>query len=230
MRRKTLTILAATALSVGACAEGGERSGTTDTTQIDSLVTDTLPGDTNGIVEDTAVSDTTTTGRVPLKHRPEAVACDHERVDNVVSIPDNPGAPVDCESHDDCVGGENGRCVGNTHDGWYCTYDRCFGDGDCSPGAQVCECGGGFRSDHNVCLGQGNCQVDADCGAGGYCSPSYGDCGDYLGVVAYYCHTDADECIDDADCDGEPSSFGTPYCAYNPTAGKWMCSSQQCAG
>ena len=91
----------------------------------------------------------------------------------------------------------------------------------------VCACGGGFWSDNNVCLNDGNCRTDADCGEGGACSPTLGDCGDYAGVVAYYCHTPTDECVDDADCTG---TAGRGYCAYNPAAGHWMCSDAQCVG
>ncbi|HKU40744.1 MAG TPA: hypothetical protein VJR89_21435, partial [Polyangiales bacterium] len=75
--------------------------------------------------------------------------------------------------------------------------------------------------DNNRCLA-GNCRVDADCGQSGYCSPSFGSCGSLDGVVAYYCHTCQDECIDDEDCSrlqGEcasPSSTPAFFCAYVP--------------
>ncbi|MGK0360759.1 MAG: hypothetical protein ACI9U2_003073, partial [Bradymonadia bacterium] len=146
--------------------------------------------------------------RVPAKHRPAPIDCDDARGPG--ATPEEGGAPVDCLTDDDCPDGDNGRCTGNGHDGWYCTYDRCFADADCDG---VCQCGGGFRSDHNVCLG-GDCRVDADCGAAGFCSPSFGDCGAYTGVNAYYCHTSDDTCIDDADCEGEPQFGFDPYCAF----------------
>lgn len=220
MRPTLTTVYAAlTALALAAgCTDGGNPTGTTDTVVSDTVATDTT------------TSDTTTVVGVPLKHRAAATMCDDERSTVEPSIPSGSGAPVDCTSHADCQNGDNGRCVGNSHDGWYCTYDLCFADADCGPSPKVCECGGGFRSDHNVCLNEGNCRVDADCGANGFCSPTLGSCGDYSGTVGYYCHTAADECVDDADCADEPSTFGAPYCAYNPTAGKWMCSSQQCVG
>jgi hypothetical protein len=168
-------------------------------------------------------------GRVPAKHRPVAEMCDDERNSSGPFIDDwaleQGGDFVSCTAHEDCTEGDNGRCIGNGHDGWYCSYDRCFVDDDCD---NVCECEGGFRGDFNVCVG-GDCRTDADCGPGGYCSPSFGDCGEYTGVVAYYCHTPDDECIDDSDCDGD-GNFGAPYCAYNPAAGKWMCSDSHCAG
>ena len=164
------------------------------------------------------------TVRVPLKHRPERIECDDLR--RAGSTPEEGGAPAGCQADDDCADGANGRCTGNGHDGWRCSYDRCFADADCDG---VCECGGGFRSDNNVCLG-GDCQVDSDCGPNGFCSPSFGDCGAYTDVVAYYCHTPEDECVDDADCEGE-SQFGfAPYCAFNPGAGRWACSDSHCAG
>ncbi len=167
-------------------------------------------------------------GRAPEKHRPVAEMCDDARDSSGPFIDDwalEQGDYVSCTAHEECTEGDNGRCIGNGHDGWSCSYDRCFADDDCD---NVCECEGGFRGDFNVCVG-GDCRTDADCGPGGYCSPSFGDCGEYTGVVAYYCHTPDDECIDDSDCDGD-GNFGAPYCAYNPAAGKWMCSDSHCAG
>jgi hypothetical protein len=174
-------------------------------------------------------------GRVPKNHRATAVACDHVRPTN------DPGAPaldaghtgyVTCYSHAECTDGENGRCVGNGHDGWHCTYDDCFADQDCpsgnidSPG--VCECEGGFRADNNVCL-SGNCHVDSDCDPlEGFCSPSLGQCGNYAKFVGYYCHTPGDECLDDSDCGDGGYSAG--YCAFMPTVGHWQCSTSQCVG
>jgi hypothetical protein len=172
--------------------------------------------------------------REPEIHRTSAVACDHTRPSN------DPGAPeggdtgvyynVKCHSHADCTDGANGRCLGNGHDGWQCTYDLCFVDSDCpSPktgSPALCGCEEGFRSDHNVCL-SGDCRLDADCGDGGYCSPSLGSCGNFAKTVGYYCHTKDDECVDDSDCAAEASRG---YCAFMPTVGHWKCSTAQCAG
>jgi hypothetical protein len=76
----------------------------------------------------------------------------------------------------------------------------------------------------------GNCRVDADCGPGGYCSPTVDSgCGSFYGVQGYYCHTPADECVNDRDCPG----YGTPeapYCAYSTTVGHWVCGTGHCAG
>ncbi|MEI9952256.1 MAG: hypothetical protein WDO74_25525 [Pseudomonadota bacterium] len=171
--------------------------------------------------------------REPEHHRAREIPCDHTRPSNA------PGAPADldtswvtCQSHAECTEGENGRCLGNGHDGWHCTYDSCFVDSDCADSASaeppVCGCEQGFRSDHNVCL-SGNCRLDAECGEGGYCSPSLGSCGNYAKTVGYFCHTQADECTDDSDCDASSSPYGA-YCAFTPEVGHWRCSTQQCAG
>jgi hypothetical protein len=88
----------------------------------------------------------------------------------------------------------------------------------------VCE--GESRPLGNACL-PGNCQTDGDCGSSGYCSPTFGGCGDYGGVIAYYCHTPADTCIDDSDC-VSPERAG--YCMYSPEVGRWACGYGQCVG
>ena len=200
-----------------------------DTATVD--VRDTSTGDvgdmSTGDMSSGDVVDTNPPGRVPERHRATATQCDGERpyLDPGVP-PDGEGPPVSCRTHEECTDGTNGRCGGNGHDGWYCTYDQCTTDSECD--GKVCECEGGFRSDADVCLREGNCLVDADCGVGGYCSPSFGDCGSYMGVVAYFCHTAADECVDDVDC-GDEDSWG-PYCAYNRVSGRWTCSESHCAG
>lgn len=164
-------------------------------------------------------------GRIPKVHRAVAEACDGVRFDAPSTAPDaGTEQGVSCHSHEDCTEGRNGRCTGNGHDGWQCTYDRCTADVDCGANA-VCECKGGFRSDHDVCL-QSDCQVDADCGVNGYCSPSLGACGRFSKYVTYACHQPADECIDDEDCAG--ASNGT--CRFEPSVGHWKCSDSECAG
>ena len=164
--------------------------------------------------------------RVPMNHRATANACDATRPSVEPMLPEQPSEAIQCRSHADCTEGKNGRCMIVGH-AWQCTYDACFTDLDCpSSGSlpQVCQCEGGLFTDNNVCLSTG-CQVDADCGDGGYCSPTLGSCGNYLGVVAYYCHTKDDECIDDSDCSAQSG-----YCAYQPTVGHWQCSTTQCLG
>ena len=164
----------------------------------------------------------------PDSHRPEAVTCDRERPFYEIPVEASGwGAPMDCTTHEECTDGENGRCTGNSHDGWRCTYDSCFEDADC--GSTVCACDGGWRSGSNTCLG-GNCQVDADCGAGGWCSPSMSECGLYGGVTGYWCHTPEDTCTDDSDCPGTGDFGGPGYCMFSQTLGHWECSYSQCAG
>jgi hypothetical protein len=92
-------------------------------------------------------------------------------------------------------------------------------DTDCATG-QACACHGSpyEGGKGNTCTG-GNCRIDGDCGAGGYCSPSYSsnNCGSLGG---YYCHTPADTCTDDTDCVG---TGGPAACAYSTTAARWQC-------
>jgi hypothetical protein len=78
----------------------------------------------------------------------------------------------------------------------------------------------------NTCL-TSNCRVDADCGAGGYCSPAdnVSSCGSVLG---YFCHTASDMCLDDSDCTG--SGMGPQVCTYVPTAGHWECKTSGLCG
>ncbi len=156
------------------------------------------------------------------EHRTEVAACDHVRGPG---SPPEPGTfPGDCTSDAECTDGENGRCTSWGRGGAGCTYDQCFVDGDCGPGA-TCECGAG--SGANVCK-PSNCRTDDDC-ATGFCSPTFGSCGAYSGNVAYYCHTCEDECVNDADCGGD-GSWGAAYCAFEPTVGRWICSDSHCAG
>lgn len=96
-----------------------------------------------------------------------------------------------------------------------CTYDTCADDSECSTG-ETCACHGAtFHADSNECL-PGNCRVDSDCGAGGFCSPTIGGCG---GLAGYYCHTADDRCTDDADCAGG----GLMACQYASTTARWEC-------
>ncbi len=159
----------------------------------------------------------------PTKHRASATTCDNVRPVGDPMIPDG-GLTPNCRSHAECIAGANGRCTGGWHDGWKCTYDQCFTDADCAATGGVCGCESGFHADNNVCL-SGNCRTDADCGSAGYCSPTFGECGNYSGVVSYYCHTPQDECVDDAHCVGAGA-----YCMYSPAAGHWKCSNVSCAG
>lgn len=166
----------------------------------------------------------------PARHRTMGAACDHERPPG--SSPDpGGGPPAECTTDAECTASENGRCNGNAHDGWRCTYDACFADDDCAGTTSVCECEGGFRTDANACL-PGDCRTDDDC-ASGFCSPTLGSCGDYTGTVGWYCHTCEDECVDDADCvlpGVDAGFFGRPYCAFDATVSHWVCMNSHCAG
>ncbi len=162
--------------------------------------------------------------RIPLRHRATADACDDARSESNAGLNYPEDEMLACRLDSDCVDGPNGRCV-DSRFGPDCTYDGCFQDDEC--GGQVCLCGESSLG-VNRCLSRGDCLVDADCGPGGYCSPSFGDCGSYSGVVAFYCHTPQDECIDDSDCEGQ-FDFGG-YCAFNPSVGRWMCSNAECDG
>jgi hypothetical protein len=112
--------------------------------------------------------------------------------------------------------------------------DLCWVDSDCAD-AGVCACQGRVRgwagvSNGNVCI-TGNCRVDSNCGPGGACSPTYGDCGSFYGYTGYYCHTCADQCLNDSDCvDGGVTGAPPGYCMYNPMVGLWTCGYTHCAG
>src|SRR5690606_25374237 len=160
----------------------------------------------------------------PQEHRPEEVVCDRERP--AVDAGLQPGAPEPsdiegaCVQDSDCTDGFAGRCV-NGRGMLFCSYDECTTDSECE-GTTVCDCGLAGSELTNSCVA-GNCRVDDDCGEGGYCSPSQGSCGSYSGVVAYWCHTPEDECLDDSDCD-------VGYCALFPEIGIWACQTSQCVG
>ena len=200
-------------------SSGGET--TSNATSSNSTSNGTASNATSNGTASNATSNGTSNGtiREPLKHRPDEVACDDFRSSEPVEGDFIEG---ECERHEDCQDGANGRCVIN-RDFAMCTYDQCFADADC--GDSVCRCGDDQGYGPNVCLNVGNCLVDSDCGDGGYCSPTFGECGDYSGVIGFYCHTAEDACIDDADCGG-----GSNYCAFNPSVGRWMCSDSHCAG
>jgi len=99
-----------------------------------------------------------------------------------------------------------------------CSYDTCAHDTDCATG-HLCACHGGAYTNGGNSSVAGNCRIDSDCGAKGYCSPSraVGGCG---GLGGYYCHTAMDACINDSDC---PSGGGPEVCAYSLTSLHWQC-------
>ena len=149
------------------------------------------------------------TQREPAKHRPAAVAC----VTGTLAGPSPP-----CASDAECTAGPQGRCMPPGGQGT-CVYSYCTTDADCAAN-QVCECSpDGYA---NRCVSATGCALDSDC-PGSFCSPTFGTCGPYSGVVGYECHTPQDVCVDDADCPGG-------YCMYEPAAGHWVCGSGSCVG
>jgi hypothetical protein len=161
-------------------------------------------------------------GRVPKNHRAAVTTCPSARGSEESQIPDAGTNLGSCSKDSDCTQGTNGRCTWSTGGAHIlsCTYDLCSSDSDCS--GTVCVCRPDPTSTAvNFCgSNKSNCRVDADCGAGGYCSPSESsDTFCYSADSAYFCHTAADECIDDADCGADGS------CNFDPTAKHWKCGS-----
>jgi hypothetical protein len=165
-------------------------------------------------------------GRVPVNHRPNDNQClGPAPAGNCAGGGGMLGGNFKCLHDGDCAAGTNGRC-GNPGGpaGCYCSYDTCTQDADC-PTGQTCACHASPYNDFgNTCV-PGNCRVDSDCGASGYCSPTApagGWCGD---VAGYYCHTPNDLCLDDSDCFGADAgtTAGTKFCEYSTTNRRWEC-------
>jgi hypothetical protein len=171
-------------------------------------------------------------GRTPANHRANSIQCGQPApagtcaCNGTCPTPSYQGQWA-CASDGDCAdAGINGRCAGYLGPaGCGCTYDQCVGDIDC-PAGQTCACHGApyMFGSGNMCV-PGNCHVDADCGTGGYCSPSPAlPCNMngrdlFCQGVGYYCHTPKDECVDDSDCQG----VGFAGCVYDPSPGYWKC-------
>jgi hypothetical protein len=174
-------------------------------------------------------------GRIPMLHRPTATVCSGQLAEAGVKMsvydggssgplaPD--GGTITCATDSDCPPCTNGQldhCFSHPQllTGPSCGCDECNGDQDCGS-TGVCACNQTGWSNipvGNVCILAGNCRVDADCGPGGFCSPSPANCG----VGGYYCHTAKDTCLDYADC---PTA-----CAYSLAAGDWACTTSACGG
>jgi len=176
-------------------------------------------------------------GRTPVNHRSSDAQCSTPAApgDCPGPLPASISGSGGCTTDNDCTAGTNGRCItpgGGVRSAddpaCVCTYDTCTQDTDC-PNGQTCACRGCpyIYYEGNMCVG-GNCRVDADCGASGYCSPSPISpawCGDDL-LAGYYCHTAGDLCIDDSDCTntvGQSVTVGQPVCAYSTTDTRWEC-------
>jgi hypothetical protein len=162
-------------------------------------------------------------GRVPTNHRPDDSQCLQPAPPG--DCTGQPGPNAQCADDSQCTMGTEGRCInqnfGGPLIGCSCTYDSCASDVSC-PMSDVCACHGSAYSDGagNVCV-PSNCRVDSDCGPHGYCSPTAASgCAEATG--GYYCHTSADECLDDSDCMGGISSV----CAWSPGDNRWECKVQ----
>ncbi len=161
----------------------------------------------------------------PLKHRASAIACG-------LSAPIAPhlsdaGYYIDasCQSDAACATDlsltETCRAYPDADGATFCNADQCFTDEDCT-GHGPCDCLYSDRSVGNLhaCY-PGNCQVDSDCGPGGYCSPSLeSDCSHASpDNVTYLCHTAKDECANDSDC---AACGAGAFCAVTQV-GFWQC-------
>lgn len=181
-------------------------------------------------------------GRAPKYHRPTVSTCPTTRaaVDACkggMLAPDGGTFGNQCLLDGDCTTGPgtNGRCVGR-RSGCACSYDACVSDGDCGAG-KACDCRDAAYPElsatrPNQCVAA-NCGVDSDCAGGhGYCSPTLDPtCTTYAGITGWYCHTTADECLDDSDCTHPPSPGPSAgFCVYKPEVGHWACTYGFCAG
>ncbi|MBN2525037.1 MAG: hypothetical protein JXR76_01500 [Deltaproteobacteria bacterium] len=173
--------------------------------------------DTGSISDTDSETDTGTIDfREPEIHRPEAINCEN------VHSPEEPplDAEGNCQQHSDCTEGQNGKCVqlgiGARGYEYYCVYDTCYLDAECEQeGMNLCFCS---AREEAHCFQYGNCQVDADCGDGGYCSPSSSDhCGYYRYIDGFYCHTPRDTCMDDKDCTEDE------FCNFDVYRNLWNC-------
>jgi hypothetical protein len=188
----------------------GPIPGTTDSRS------DSGTGNGSGTGNDGSSSAASGGSRAPKLHRPSPIACSHDRAagDAVAEI-----QSASCYQDTACTTGANGRCLVSKYAERTnsCSYDTCYADVDCGP-LQVCSCRTPGENAPNVCLNTGNCVVDADCGAGAYCSHSQQFANTFFDD-AYYCHTATDTCLDDSDC----ANTGPHVCAYDPSSHHWAC-------
>jgi hypothetical protein len=200
---------------VWACACGSSSAGTT------------TPADSGTRSDSASTVDGISNGRTPVNHRAAGAACPQQRGPGMLPsmCSYDAGPPPGCLKDADCIAGNNGRCM---HPDLTpavcvtaCSYDECFTDSDC-PSGQPCDCRASAAvSTANVCVMGSQCRVDADCGPGGYCSPSAGY-GSFGCGTAYFCHTAGDTCDNDTDCDGSK-------CQYDSMTSHWRCGGSMCA-
>lgn len=153
-------------------------------------------------------------------HRPAATACAH------------PFAVEPCPGPDPCDGAAcdelgAGACHRLADQVCHCRYP-CTSDADCQPDA-ACLCASGLPLDADVydvyvptseCV-PADCRSDADCGDF-LCALSPGLCG-YATVRGLFCHTAADECTVDADCDDPDLGH---LCLFDLEQARWRCTAQ----
>jgi hypothetical protein len=212
---------------------GGSSTGTTTTPDSGSTSDATSGGDAQSGSDSASgsdvqsASDGSSGGRVPVQHRPTGGACPQQRGPGMLTSQCmyDAGPPQPCLSDSDCTQGNNGRCMHPEYTPAICTtgcsYDACFSDSDC-PTMQPCDCRPSATSNTaNACVGGSQCRIDSDCGPGGYCSPSQGY-GPFQCGIAYFCHTQADTCVNDTDCD-------SGRCQFDGTAKHWQCGGPTCA-
>jgi hypothetical protein len=148
-------------------------------------------------------------GRVPDNHVPQA--------SGPCGLPE-PGTP--CMVDADCVGAPC-KDFGTVK---VCDPNFCTTDSDCAAPNDLCACSGQYNASAGSTCVQADCHTDADCGPGGYCSPSIvGYCGQ-THLAGFFCHTCADTCVNDKDC------TSPAFCGFDPTVGHWACALQICAG
>jgi hypothetical protein len=181
----------------------------------------------SGAAPDGGTSSATGFTQVPAQHRPSDAQCTTARPAAGCGFPGGT-----CSSDATCAsdGGPNGRCIEPSTNVCTCSYDACSGDSAC-PASQTCACHGSpyTGSFGNTCT-PGQCRVDSDCGAKGYCSPSPSTtCGGTGPALAgYYCHTAMDLCVDDNNCPPiehptDPNNLIYQTCGYSTSAQHWQC-------
>lgn len=161
----------------------------------------------------------------PLKHRASHEACSDKDTPAPSTMTYGPKLPTPlgpaCKTKADCKDKPNGRCAAG-----HCTYDGCYEDKDCTGSGTVCTCEQDGQRGY-YCKA-GNCAIDADCSETGYCSPTWStECGAFLGVVGWYCHTKKDECVNDSECQKGKEQG---YCAYDGEKKYWRCGYGHCVG
>jgi len=159
----------------------------------------------------------------PINHRHDDTQCAQPPISpgSCAGSGADGGGEFPCTDDASCTKGINGRCTLDTLNGWCtCTFDQCQRDSDCKLAAEpTCACHGAPYTIYgagNACV-LGDCRIDSDCGAGGYCSPAGA-----LDLYGYYCHTPQDTCTNDDQCGG-CSGAEMPRCVFATGDHHWKC-------